>query len=240
MGKTRLGFVCGAAALALLCQVPAFAQVTTADELMAMSVSSLRGEIEQRYGAALAMSQDATVVSVDSNQYMWASQAKVQCGIAIGFLKSRTKDPVSIGKCNDAYVRMQAPPPPPQLPPPPRMCDQQIAGLIFFEWDSAVPPADAMQTLNSVASNLQGCAWAGLSVTGHADRSGTDAYNQRLSQERAFAVSNMLQSMGVGTDQLDISARGESDNRVQTEDGVREPQNRRVEIIVDTGMEQGQ
>jgi hypothetical protein len=196
---------------------------------MALGTGSLRGEINERYSAALAVTQDGSVVSADSNQYMWASQAKIQCGIALGFLKSGTKDPVSIGKCVDAHLRMQNVPMAPVLPrTPDAICDQTIAGLVFFEWDSAIPPVDA------VIANVSGCQWSGLVVTGHTDRSGSDAYNARLSEDRAYAVAQMLEGRGLSRAQMLVTGRGESENRVPTEDGVRELQNRRVEITVQT------
>jgi outer membrane protein OmpA-like peptidoglycan-associated protein len=168
-------------------------------------------------------------------QFMWASQAKVQCGIAIGYLKSGFKDPVSIGKCVDAHARMQMLPPPPPPPPLPQspLCDESIAGLVFFEWDSAVPPADAASTIDSVVTSVQSCQWTGLVVIGHTDRSGSDAYNDALSMRRANAVADLLASKGVAVGQMTVSGRGEAENRVPTADGVRELQNRRVEVAVE-------
>lgn len=227
--------ICGVLAATALPGI-AMAQAMTADELMGLGISSLRSEIQMRYDAALALSQEQGTVSADTNTYMWASQAKAQCGIAIGFLKSRTKDPVSIGKCVDAYNRMQfVPPPPPPPPPPPvpdEQCSQPIAGIVFFEWDSAVPPADANQTLASVVNNMESCGWSGLTVTGHTDRSGSDAYNDRLSVRRANAVADLLEAGGIARSALEVSGRGESEPKVPTVDGERNPTNRRVEVTV--------
>jgi outer membrane protein OmpA-like peptidoglycan-associated protein len=210
------------------------AQSATADDLMAMGTGSLRSEIDQRYNAALALSRDGAVVSADSNQYLWASQAKVQCGIALGFLKSSTKDPVSIRKCVDAHLRMQAAPmaPPTLAPPPAAICTQPVVGLVYFDWNSAVPNAEAVQAVDAVVGNNGNCKWYGLIVTGHTDRSGSDSYNVRLSEARASAVASMLESKGVERVQMRISGRGENENRLPTDDGVREAQNRRVEITV--------
>ena len=67
---------------------------------------------------------------------------------------------------------------------------------------------------------------------GHADRSGSDAYNIGLSEERAAAVAEAMVSAGIPANLITSSAEGESNPRVATDDGVREPQNRRVEIAV--------
>jgi outer membrane protein OmpA-like peptidoglycan-associated protein len=72
-----------------------------------------------------------------------------------------------------------------------------------------------------------------IQVTGFADRSGSPGYNQRLSERRANAVAAALSKLGVPRNDMMVSGRGENDNRVPTADGVREPQNRRVEIVVD-------
>ena len=118
------------------------------------------------------------------------------------------------------------PPPPP--PPPPRICDNPA--LIFFEWDSAVPPeAEAQQVVDFVAANFYYCEWYNLTVVGHADRSGPNGYNLRLSEARANAVAEMLQK-SVPEISVHVEYRGEQEPRVPTQDGVREIQNRRVEI----------
>jgi OOP family OmpA-OmpF porin len=70
-----------------------------------------------------------------------------------------------------------------------------------------------------------------IQVTGYTDRSGSPGYNQRLSERRATSVAKVLAGMGVPQNQMAVSGHGENDNRVPTADGVREPQNRRVEII---------
>ena len=69
-----------------------------------------------------------------------------------------------------------------------------------------------------------------LQVTGYTDASGSVGYNQRLSERRANAVAEALARQGVARNDMMVSGRGENDNRVPTADGIREPQNRRVEI----------
>ena len=64
-----------------------------------------------------------------------------------------------------------------------------------------------------------------------ADRSGSPGFNQRLSERRANNVAQAMVSLGVSQNQMMVSGRGENDNHVPTADGVREPQNRRVEIV---------
>ena len=88
------------------------------------------------------------------------------------------------------------------------------------------------QTVEFVSRNAAPCNWRNIGVVGHADRSGSNEYNVGLSQRRAQAVADLLVSMGVPRTSIQITARGEEQPRVPTADGVREPQNRRVEMTV--------
>ena len=202
----------------------------------ALAQDDEEGQIQQRYDAALAATQDPAIVSADDTRYTWASEAKVQCGIALGYFESGTRDETSISKCNTAYemmLRRPAPPaPPPPPPPPPQACPSQLPGMVFFDWDSAELPADARQTVQFVATNAPRCNWRSITVTGHADKSGSNEYNMALSQRRAEAVAGIMASMGVPSASISTAARGEEQPRVPTADGVREAQNRRVEITV--------
>ena len=193
------------------------------------------GQIQQRYDAALAATLDPAIVSANDTRYTWASEAKVQCGIALGYFESGTRDETSISKCNMAYdmmLRRPAPPPPAPPPPPPQACPNQLPGMVFFDWDSAELPADARQTVQFVVTNAPRCNWRNITVTGHADKSGSNEYNMGLSQRRAQAVADLLVSMGVARTSISSEARGEEQPRVPTADGVRELQNRRVEVTV--------
>lgn len=216
--------------------VPGLAQDSS---LSGLDLGSLRSEIQQRYDAALTLSTDPAIVLGDNPRYVWANEAKVQCGIALGYLKSSTRDEVSISKCEMASNLMNrvstpmAPPPPPAAPAPPsEVCSQRLPGIVFFEFDSAALPADANQTIEFVSTNAAACGWTAFDVIGHADRSGSNAYNTGLSERRAQAVAALIASMGVPQSAITTGARGEEEPRVPTEDGVRNPQNRRVEIGV--------
>jgi outer membrane protein OmpA-like peptidoglycan-associated protein len=117
---------------------------------------------------------------------------------------------------------MAAPMPPP--PPAARVF------LVFFDWDRDVITSEGMQIVRQAAEAYRAGGAVRLQVTGYTDRSGSPGYNQRLSERRANNVAKALAGMGVPRDQMAVSGRGENDNRVPTADGVRDPQNRRVEI----------
>ena len=71
-----------------------------------------------------------------------------------------------------------------------------------------------------------------LAVAGHTDTSGTSAYNQRLSQRRADVVANALAARGIEPSIITEEAKGETELAKATRDGVREPLNRRSEVII--------
>lgn len=139
-----------------------------------------------------------------------------------------------------AYAPPPAPAPPPPIARPAPVVAAQPAErapaerrfLVFFDFDSAQVQGQGQQIIKDAAAASQVVAVTRIDVTGHADRAGGKAYNQRLSQRRARAVQRQLVQNGVPEKDIVIYARGEEDNLVPTRDGVREPQNRRVEIVL--------
>lgn len=218
------------AALALVQPGSALAQAL-ADRPM----GELRGEVQTRYDAALAMTTDSAVVAADSNVYAWASEAKVQCGIALGFLKSNTRDAESLRRCDFAYGMMtRQPAETPMVPPPPptENCPPEVASTFYFDWDSTVAPADAAQSVAFMAENRERCGWRSFTVVGHTDRSGPDSYNDGLALRRAQVIADMMGGAGIPSATIAVSGMGERQPRVETLDGERTPENRRVEVEI--------
>ena len=104
--------------------------------------------------------------------------------------------------------------------------------LVFFDWDKADLTARAQQIIAEAAKNSTRVASTRIDVAGHADKSGTPAYNQTLSLARANKVAAELVRLGVAKSAISISAFGDTKPLVPTAAGVREPQNRRVEIVL--------
>ena len=105
--------------------------------------------------------------------------------------------------------------------------------LVFFAFDSAELEADARQTIAEAAEAYRRTGEAQqITATGHTDTSGSAEYNLELSQRRAEAVAAELVRQGVPATDIVTVGRGEEDLLVPTADGVREPRNRRVEIVV--------
>ncbi|HYE00864.1 MAG TPA: OmpA family protein, partial [Alphaproteobacteria bacterium] len=128
-------------------------------------------------------------------------------------------------------VAPPAPPPPAPPAPPPPAAAIPSAYVVFFDFDRADITAEAARIIAEAANAARTNSVTRIAVTGHADRSGTDRYNLALSQRRADAVRAELVRQGVTNDSITVAARGEAEPLVPTADGVREPQNRRVEIV---------
>ena len=104
--------------------------------------------------------------------------------------------------------------------------------LVFFDWDRADLTNRARAIINEAAQATTKVAVTRIEVSGNTDRSGTPQYNLGLSQRRATNVAAELVRLGVPRAAITTQAYGESRPLVQTADGVREPQNRRVEIVL--------
>jgi outer membrane immunogenic protein len=163
---------------------------------------------------------------VCGNGFVGATGALVGnfCSPAVGV------DGVHTVKIGINYKFWSPPPPPPEMPPAPPPPPQRISFIVFFDWDKDVITREGMGVVQKAADAYRAGGMVQIQVTGYTDRSGSAGYNQRLSERRANNVAKALAGLGVPPNQMAVSGRGENDNRVPTADGVREPQNRRVEI----------
>ena len=104
--------------------------------------------------------------------------------------------------------------------------------LVFFDWDSAALTGRARAIVASAAAASAHVQLTRIMVNGYTDSSGTATYNRGLSERRARAVAAALVADGVAKTAIAIRGFGETHPLVPTGPGVREPQNRRVEIIL--------
>jgi outer membrane protein OmpA-like peptidoglycan-associated protein len=144
---------------------------------------------------------------------------------------------VSIGVNNSNIVAMvygqyKFAPPSAAAPPPPPPSASPPSFMVFFDWDSARLSEASLNVVRQAASAFKSKGSARVTATGHTDTSGTEAYNMALSLRRANAVKDALVREGVPAASIAVIGRGEQVLLVKTADGVREPQNRRVEIVI--------
>jgi outer membrane protein OmpA-like peptidoglycan-associated protein len=124
------------------------------------------------------------------------------------------------------------PPPPVPVTAAPPVAPATRSYLVFFDWDRADLTDRARNIIADAAANSKRVQYTKIAVNGYTDLSGTAQYNQGLSVRRAQAVAGELTKDGVPSSAISIQGFGETHPLVPTAAGVREPQNRRVEIII--------
>uniref|UniRef100_UPI002616FE95 OmpA family protein n=1 Tax=uncultured Sphingomonas sp. TaxID=158754 RepID=UPI002616FE95 len=129
-------------------------------------------------------------------------------------------------------------PPPPPPPPAPEVVCSPGPFIVFFEWDKSDITPEAASILDNAVTQYQSCGNAQVMLAGYTDTSGAAQYNVGLSQRRADAVKAYMTSRSIPDGVISTEAFGETRLRVQTADGVREVQNRRVEVTYGPGSGQ--
>ena len=138
-------------------------------------------------------------------------------------------------------VEVAPPEPVPVPPPPPPPTPPQIPAcrtgpfIVFFDWNSAEITPEAAAILDNALTVYGQCPQLSIMLAGYTDRSGSATYNQALSQRRNASVTSYLTAHGVTAGAISGTGFGETNNRLPTADGVKELQNRRVEVTYGPG-----
>jgi hypothetical protein len=104
--------------------------------------------------------------------------------------------------------------------------------LVTFGLDQTTLTQEDRRVITQAADDYRRTGSARITVTGYTDTSGSANYNLGLSQRRAEIVAEQLEAEGVPATSIVTVGRGEENLLVPTADGVNEPRNRRVEIVV--------
>lgn len=129
---------------------------------------------------------------------------------------------------------LERPPPAPTPVPVPAQAAAEMPArtyLVFFDWNSAALTPRAREVIAEAVRNSTHVPYTRIEVTGHADRTGPERVNMALSRRRAEVVAAELERSGVPSTVIDIHAAGDRHPLVPTAAGVRQPENRRVEIV---------
>jgi outer membrane receptor protein involved in Fe transport len=150
--------------------------------------------------------------------------------------------PITVGftlqykfKQNDEPEAEAAPYVPPAVQAPAAPAAVAHSYMVFFDFDKSDLTAQALAIVDQAAQNAGPAKVTEIQVTGHTDTVGSDAYNMRLSRRRAESVAAELEKRGIPEREIAIFAKGKRDLLVPTGDGVKEPQNRRVQIVYAAG-----
>src|SRR4051812_18175437 len=104
--------------------------------------------------------------------------------------------------------------------------------LVYFEEDADDLTPESEAEIDKIFTALNSRTDPEIVLIGHTDAVGTGRYNDRLSQERAMRVREILVRLGIAEESIAVEWRGKREPLVATDDGVAEPKNRRVEIEV--------
>ena len=149
----------------------------------------------------------------------------------IGFTKSFGAPPPPPVALAAAPVPPPAPPPAAAPTPAPVMPIAR-SFLVFFDFDKSVITPEAQKIIEQAATAANTTRTVTIQLTGHTDTVGTVAYNMALSLRRGEAVKAALVKLGIPAAEISVVGKGKSEPLVPTGDGVREPQNRRVQILL--------
>mgnify|MGYP003694544289 CR=1 FL=1 len=104
--------------------------------------------------------------------------------------------------------------------------------MVFFDWDRSNLSQQALTTIQQAASAFKAKGSARITATGHTDTTGPEATTWRCRCVVPTPVKDALVRDGVPAQAITVIGKGESQLLVPTGDNVREPQNRRVEIVI--------
>jgi len=116
------------------------------------------------------------------------------------------------------------------LPPAPAAAAEPEQFVIFFGFNKCNITAEADAVLGEAASAAKTQGAVKVSIVGHTDTMGSDAYNKKLSECRANAARTNLVAKGISATTISAEGHGETELLVKTQDSVKEPQNRRATI----------
>ena len=117
-----------------------------------------------------------------------------------------------------AYEQRPAPPPPVAVvqpepkPEPPRMVIQKLtlSTDVLFDFNKAELKDAGKQKLDELANQVKGAKVDEIVVVGHADRIGSETYNEQLSEARAQSVKGYLAERGAQTNVITAQGKGEA------------------------------
>jgi len=190
-------------------------------------VSTLTVDIQQQFPTDAARAQMLYDCWVEQQEENWQTEDIATCQKQFEKHMANLDTTILAAQVNDDAPSNIPLPVEPTLEP-----FEQVYNLLF-PLDSTHINQDQKNMLDDVAFVAHGLKNLIIRLTGHTDRMGDEAYNMTLSKKRAMAVEDEFLRRGIATEHMIIEAKGETDPAVPTQDGIKEPKNRRVEIAVE-------
>ncbi len=194
--------------------------------------------------ATLSGARDRLVTALNSGAREKAAADAASAQVAFDCWmqeQEENRQPADIAACQQQFTLAmasveQAIAPPPPAPvaaaPAPAPSPEPREFVVMFDFDDTTLSTEAAAKLQEAAVYAAGFSSAEVKILGHADRAGADDYNDALASLRAAMVADGLRKAGLSGAKLDIEGRGEKEPAMVTADGVPEPKNRRVTILV--------
>ena len=178
---------------------------------------------------ALMAALMTTATYAEDGKYAQNSEGKAVKNSADECVKAQ------FGSMPEGCEAAPTPPPAPKPAPAPAPKPAPLQKLTMsadanFDFDKAVLKPAGQASLDQFMAGLAGSKVSGISVVGHTDSVGTDAYNQKLSEKRAGAVANYLVNKGVPAAAIQAAGKGESQPVADNGSKAGRAANRRVEV----------
>ena len=161
--------------------------------------------------AALGLSVTAAVAQVPNNDgYLFDTRGVVaRSGFGLCWKTTRWTPAMAIPECDPDLAKKPAPAPAPAATPKPAAQKVTLAADALFDYDKAVLRPEGKSKLDDVSGKLKDIKLEVIIAVGHADRLGSDQYNQKLSEKRAEAVKAYLVGKGVEPNRVYTEGKGE-------------------------------
>jgi len=104
--------------------------------------------------------------------------------------------------------------------------------ILYFNSNTVDLVPESKAVFASMVASIKRRGAIAVSISGHSDATGSAELNDKISYKRAHIISEMLVQQGVSSDIMTVTSHGKGNQLIPTADGVSEPRNRRVEVIV--------
>ena len=161
--------------------------------------------------ATLGLSASVSLAQVPNNDgYLFDTRGVVaRSGFGLCWKTTRWTPAMAIPECDPDLAKKPAPAPAPAATPKPAAQKVTLAADALFDYDKAVLRPEGKSKLDDVTGKLKGIKLEVIIAVGHADRLGSDQYNQKLSEKRAEAVKAYLVGKGVEPNRVYTEGKGE-------------------------------